>query len=170
MTKDKEIFHEKNISAKQKKTPKDSWISNKNEICQWPQGNQPKKKEGSQIIGRLDFKFPTSYRLKKTHQFARVTKEKNRIRGSFVVVDFLIQENTTLKLGIVASKKFGKSPERNRFKRIVRESFRLSKNFLHPNLWIIVRPRPKAKLVKMQEVKSELVSLLQKVKQPNART
>lgn len=170
MIKDKEKFHEKNISAKQKKTPKNSRFSHQNENRKRPKSNQQKKKKRAQVIGSLDHKFPPSNRLKRARQFAKVTKEKNRIRGRYIIVDYLIQENSTLKLGIVASKKFGKSNERNRFKRIARESFRLNKKFLNPHLWIIIRPRPLAKCITMKDLQSELISLLQELKSTTCKS
>ncbi len=45
------------------------------------------------------------------------------------------------KLGLSISKKVGNSPQRNRWKRLIREAFRRNTGQLPQHLWIVVRPR-----------------------------
>lgn len=68
------------------------------------------------------------------------------------------------KLGITVSKRFGKAHERNRFKRIVREAFRLSRGTLSTPFFIHVKPRTAAKNATMPEVRAEIETLLHSTK------
>ncbi|MBU6446580.1 MAG: ribonuclease P protein component, partial [Verrucomicrobia bacterium] len=61
------------------------------------------------------------------------------------------------KLGISASAKYGSAPERNRFKRLVREAYRLG-HFQEWDMHVI--PRQNAKGVKLVDIKYELSTLV----------
>lgn len=63
------------------------------------------------------------------------------------------------RLGITVTKRFGKSHERNRFKRIAREAFRLSQDQLISNLELVIKPRSAAKNATMRDVLEELQGL-----------
>lgn len=58
------------------------------------------------------------------------------------------------RLGICVTRKFGKAHDRNRFKRIVREAFRLHYGLIPSGLDIVVYPRSSeiSKKMKMQDV------------------
>lgn len=62
------------------------------------------------------------------------------------------------RLGITVTRRYGKAHQRNRFKRLVREAFRLSSPpFKHP-MDLLVRPRSQSLNASMQEVQKELVA------------
>lgn len=76
--------------------------------------------------------------------------------GHFLCADY--REAKQARLGITASRRFGNAPERNRFKRLVREAFRQNRSIL-PSLEIHVIPRQMAKKAKLHHIAEELLSV-----------
>jgi ribonuclease P protein component len=70
------------------------------------------------------------------------------------------QQDNRSKLGVTVSKRFGDAHRRNRFKRIVREAFRLSQHDFPTGYEINVKPRSIADKASMQHIRSELLRLL----------
>jgi ribonuclease P protein component len=80
----------------------------------------------------------------------------NRCFVMYVVWNSLNQT----RLGITATKKLGGSVKRNRIKRLIRESFRLSKHQIRQGYDIIVVGRSEAIDMKCQQAQSSLLQLL----------
>lgn len=79
--------------------------------------------------------------------------------GSFLGLEYC--PSSAFSYGITAPKKFGTAPERNRFKRLVREAVRLSWEKVDPLPYSVnIFPRQRAKEAKMQDIQKELLSLL----------
>jgi ribonuclease P protein component, eubacterial len=90
-----------------------------------PPCERPQAPDGSPL---LSFKLPKSARLLKPSEFKRVYESGKRFEGRFITVFILPTENAAHRLGITASKKaIGNAVMRNRAKRLLRESFRLSR-------------------------------------------
>ncbi len=105
----------------------------------------------------VSFNFPKGLRLLNGHQFRRVSKQGGSCTGHFL--SLTLCQADTLKLGLTVSRKFGNAVERNRFKRLVREAFRLSQHDLPP-LHLNVRPTsPAAQSATLHEIQSELKAL-----------
>jgi ribonuclease P protein component len=100
-----------------------------------------------------------SDKIKKRKDFLSLGSQKDRLVGKFLCIDR--KKGPRLRLGITASGRYGNSPERNRFKRLVREAFRTSRDRLPAQLEINVLPRQKAKEAKMGDIRSEMLRLLQ---------
>ena len=60
------------------------------------------------------------------NEFERVRSEGVSVRSGPIRLAFLPGEST--RLGLVVSKRVGNSPVRNRFKRVIREFFRLNRS------------------------------------------
>ena len=64
-----------------------------------------------------------------------------RKSGRYIAVSALKNNRGRSRLGITVGKKFGNSVQRNRFKRLVRESFRTVRDSLNGNFDVIVTAR-----------------------------
>ena len=88
-------------------------------------GQGPEATDGSAL---LRFDLPKETRLAKRAEFLRVYEQGRRIEGRFMTVFILPNGATLQRVGVTATKKgIGKAHDRNRAKRLLRESFRLSR-------------------------------------------
>ena len=111
-----------------------------------------------------DFSFPKFSRLLKRYEFSFAIRNGSNIAGDLLVMLFNFSNRKNPRLGIIASKKFGGAIQRNRFKRLVRESFRLSQHSFPDNMDIIIKPRSKAVNASLTAVQEEMLRLVKKVK------
>jgi ribonuclease P protein component len=105
--------------------------------------------------------------LRGRNDFQKVYRQGRRYDGSFISVFVLPNELSCHRFGVTASKKaLGKAVDRNRAKRLLRESFRLSDNSLkalgRSYDWVL---NAKGRLAgrKMVVAFEELASVVQKV-------
>lgn len=114
-------------------------ISQKNENSQGPSSDQSPKTLRTPAPQRLTFSKQS--RLLKRHDFQKIYKHGKRYSGQWIIVQFINGNVKRPRLGITVSKKYGKSHERFRFKRVVREAFRLSTPFFPTSLEMNISPK-----------------------------
>ncbi len=148
--------HETHIPTQQKAPQKNDWIPSSDEDGRGPQSHQPAPQSGPQTVGRLI--FSKTMRLRKRGEFQRVAREGRRLVGRYLCLDY--RPAREARLGISASSRYGSSPERNRFKRLVREAFRRSYGAL-PAFDLNVIPRQCAKKASYGHILEEITRLLQ---------
>ena len=141
---------EENVSTKQSPTRQKARVSRpdgdkerarsfKAPPCQGPQAA-----DGPALLG---FTLPKETRLAKRAEFLRVYDQGKRIDGRYMTVFILPNGREIQRLGVTATKKgIGKAHERNRTKRLLRESFRLSRKELDEVStkydWVVNARRP----------------------------
>lgn len=104
--------------------------------------------------------FPKSVRLRTRRHFHYMAYKFKRHVGKWMLIDVKPNRLATTRLGITASRRYGKSHDRNRFKRLVREAFRLSKDIHSLGCDLNVRPRSSAKTAKMIDIQNEFFTIL----------
>lgn len=89
-----------------------------------------------------------------------MARDSKKWVGEWIVVERRQGKGGPPKLGITITRREGKSHDRNRFKRIVREAFRLARPQLPEGLEILVRPRSAALKAKMQNIQADLLTAI----------
>lgn len=99
-------------------------------------------------------------RLRSRMQYKRMAHVQNKYTGQWIVVKTRPSKSHCPKLGITVTRRFGKSHQRNRFKRLVREAFRLSCQQFFSGIDILVQPRSLALKANMEDIRNELIQAL----------
>ena len=124
-------YAEENISAEQPATREKTRLSGTDGDKERPGRDQTPPRKRAQAINRpplLSFGLPKDARLLKRADFLRVYEQGKRFEGRFMTVFILPGERDLHRVGITATKKaIGNAVMRNRAKRLLRESFRLSR-------------------------------------------
>lgn len=110
---------------------------------------------------KTKYSFKKSSRLLHKKQFQAVASSKDRSVGKLLVINVLQTHSEEAKLGITVTKRFGKAHLRNRFKRKVREAFRLLE--IPSHVHILVKPKLGAQEVyqaSMQEFQRDILQSL----------
>lgn len=100
-------------------------------------------------------------RLRSRKQYQRMGWNAIKYTGRWILADIRVTNATYSRLGITVTKRFGQAVQRNRFKRIVREAFRLSCSHLIPTFDVVVRPRSQALRAKRDDIQRELLEFIE---------
>lgn len=103
-----------------------------------------------------------SEKLKKSWEFQRAYQRGDKYWNRYFVIYVLRTPFNCLRLGITVSKKVGKSVQRNRVKRLIRESFRRLRTRVKVGYDIVVVGRSPACRLTCQETEDALVHLFRK--------
>ena len=136
---------EENLSTKQSPTRQKARVSRTHGDQERPRRSETTTRQGPQApdaAALLSFDFPKEARLRKRAEFLRVYDEGKRIEGRYLTVFILPNRLGRHRVGITATRKaIGKAHDRNRAKRLLRETFRLSRlelNQLRPSFdWVL---------------------------------
>lgn len=136
------------------------WIPEKNGNCQWKKSDQQTSKSRTQEAECLT--LPKSARLLKRQEYKQVVSEKNRFIGQNLVIDYRVGFASSPKIGITTSRSFGKAVQRNRFKRLVREAFRLNQHQIFPSVEMAILPKKGVTSYTLSEITSDFLTFSQK--------
>jgi ribonuclease P protein component len=103
--------------------------------------------------------FSKLQRLLARREFREVYEKGKKFAGNKMAVFYTLKPSHPSRLGITITKKWGKAHDRNRFKRVVREGFRMLYPELQSGLILNVHPREGYQNLSPQEVLAELKRL-----------
>ncbi len=107
------------------------------------------------------FIFSKLSKIRKSFEYNTLNRLKKRVSGKYLTIDY--RYNTNLKMpriGLTLSSKLGKACIRNRFKRVIREIFRLNKNKLPNQLEINVLAKSLDKDLSYIEIENDFLNLI----------
>ncbi|MEO8439908.1 MAG: ribonuclease P protein component [Spartobacteria bacterium] len=101
-------------------------------------------------------RFPSTRRLKRSRDFARVRLEGKAVRGGLLMLGVLrLEEETAFRVGFVTSRRVGGAVVRNRVRRRLREIVRRHQRELADGLWLVVIARPAAAAATSAQLEEE---------------
>lgn len=101
-------------------------------------------------------------RLRTRQQYQRMSQKAFKFTGQWILVDVRLTQGPFSRLGITATKRYGDAHQRNRFKRLARESFRLSYSEFKQPFDVVIRPRSRALTATMRDIQQELLFFVEK--------
>jgi len=108
-------------------------------------------------VGDPAASFPKSHRVLKSRQFRWILRGGRRFYSPNFT--FVFRGGTPVsRVGLTVSRKVGNAIQRNRIKRVVRETFRLNSGLMKDPLWIVVIAKPGAALVDNCRLSEQVIS------------
>lgn len=103
-------------------------------------------------------------KLTKGYEYREVYKKGRSFANKDLVIYVLKRNDSLKRMGISINKKIGNAVRRNRLKRIIKEVFRLNKNFLESGLDLVFIVRRGISVDSYKEMEKVVVQLFKKAK------
>lgn len=107
--------------------------------------------------------FPKSERLLKKREFLEVYSQGKKRQGRCLIL-YVLNNQSSRKVGISASRKLGKAVIRNRAKRLIREAYRLNKHLLSDDIHLVIVAKLEIKGLGFKDIEEDFLGLIQEAK------
>ena len=114
------------------------------------------------MVGVTGHEFPKARRIAAKPEITLVFRRGRAIAGPLMKIHVLANRLEFSRLAVSVPRKAGGAVQRNRWKRLVRESFRLNQNGVGPGLDVVVVPQAPPGAVMRAQVEDELMSAVLK--------
>jgi len=114
-------------------------------------------------------RFPKRLRLRKRSEFARVYDRRCSVSDAVLLMFVAANDLAHPRLGLSVSRKVGGAVVRNRWKRLLREAFRLARVEIPAGIDLIAIPRPGAR-PELQPLMASIVRLSKRGREKLDRT
>ncbi|HWP42078.1 MAG TPA: ribonuclease P protein component [Blastocatellia bacterium] len=108
-------------------------------------------------------RFTKADRILKRDEFQQVYQKGRKIHGRYFTAFVLPTGEPRSRIGITATRKIGKSVERNRARRLLREVFRKNKWLVPPGVDIVINVKGPLVEAGFSELEDDFISFLEKV-------
>ena len=109
-----------------------------------------------------DLGFPRSRWLAKQHEFRRVCEAGRKISNEYLTAYTCPVQGRRGKVGIVAGRRLGKAVERNRIRRILRETIRTNQHSITDKTDLVVIVKRRALDLPHHQLAEQFLKLLRK--------
>ncbi len=106
--------------------------------------------------------FSKEERLRRRRDFEKIFAEGKAFKGPILNAYVLPNSLGHTRIGIVVGRRYGGAVQRNRIKRLLRESYRLNKNLIKVGLDIVILPKPNQE-VNFKVIEKEFKILVGKI-------
>ena len=113
-------------------------------------------------------RFTAADRLRHAREFSRVYQRRARVSDQLLIVNGCENEFERARLGLSVSRRVGNAVERNRWKRLIRETFRTARADLPAGIDFVVSPRRGAE-PDFAAVRHSLISLARRLQRKLGR-
>jgi ribonuclease P protein component len=117
----------------------------------------------------MGLNFPKSAKLLKAAEFDRVFQSRTSAANQLIIVYAATSSSEQPRLGLTVSRKCGNAVVRNRWKRSLREAFRLVQHELPRHLDLVVIPK-KGATPDVAQLQQSLLKLTKKIVSKNFAT
>lgn len=107
----------------------------------------------------MRYTFPRRMRIQRKIDYDRVFARKNSVSDGWLILYACENALTYPRLGLSVSRKLGNAVTRNRYKRLLREAFRLSQHQLPVGVDLVLIPKPRQQIPTFDELKKSLLTL-----------
>ena len=161
--------HETHIPTQQPQTQTHARISSAHGYQTGSSGVEPSACEGSSAVDAVArHGLPSARRLTRTAEFSRVFAEPLRSSDRYFTVLARDNDGTGARLGLAISRRAAKlAVDRNRLKRLARETFRLQPDL--PSRDFVVMASTRARHALSQELRASLTQHLTRLSATKAR-
>ena len=107
-------------------------------------------------------RFPKATHIRSRADFARVYEQGSRMSDAVLLITAARNDEPQTRIGLAVSKRCGNAVHRNRWKRLIREAFRLIRSEMPLGIDLVVQPRAGTEPTAVA-VQRSLISLVKRV-------